>query len=67
MCIRDRANSVKFATFLDKKEARKTDVQLDYVGFVAPNDFIVGYGLDYAEGYRNLPYIASLKEEIYKI
>ena len=61
------ANSVKFATFLDKKEARKTDVQLDYVGFVAPNDFIVGYGLDYAEGYRNLPYIASLKEEIYKI
>ena len=61
------ANSVKFATFLDKKEARKTDVQLDYVGFVVPNDFIVGYGLDYAEGYRNLPYIASLKEEIYKI
>ena len=61
------ANSVKFATFLDKKEARKTDVQLDYVGFIAPNDFIVGYGLDYAESYRNLPYIASLKEEIYKI
>ena len=60
-------NSVKFATFLDKKEARKTDVQLDYVGYIAPNDFIVGYGLDYAEGYRNLPYIASLKEEIYKI
>ncbi len=61
------ANSVSFATFLDKKEARKTDVKLDYVGYVVPNDFIVGYGLDYAEGYRNLPYIASLKEEIYKI
>lgn len=61
------ANSVKFAAFLDKKEARKTDINVDYVGYVVPNDFIVGYGLDYAESYRNLPYIASLKEEIYNI
>lgn len=61
------ANSVKFASFLDKKEARKTDVEIEYVGYVVPNEFIVGYGLDYAEGYRNLPYIASLKEEIYSI
>ena len=60
------ASSVKIAAFLDKFEARKADVKVSYRGYEVPNDFIVGYGLDYAEGYRNLPYIASLKEEIYQ-
>ncbi|MDO5716946.1 MAG: hypoxanthine phosphoribosyltransferase [Tissierellia bacterium] len=60
------ANSVEIAAFLDKKEARTCDVKIRYVGYEVPNDFIVGYGLDYSESYRNLPYVASLKEEIYK-
>lgn len=60
------ANSVRFAAFLDKYEARTVDIKVDYCGYEVPNDFIVGYGLDYAESYRNLPYIASLKEEVYR-
>lgn len=59
------AASVKICTFLDKPEHRITDVEVDYVGFRAPDEFIIGYGIDYAEHYRNLPYIASLKREIY--
>lgn len=60
------ANSVKFAAFLDKKSARRVDMEVHYKGYEVPNDFIVGYGLDYSEEYRNLPYIATLKEEVYK-
>lgn len=60
------ANSVKIATLLDKPDRRKTDVPVDYLGFEIPDDFVVGYGLDYAEQYRNLPYVAALKEEVYK-
>ena len=60
------ANSVKFAAFLDKKESRKVEMEVHYKGYEVPNDFIVGYGLDYSEEYRNLPYIATLKEEVYK-
>lgn len=59
-------NSVEVVALLDKPEGRKTDVKAKYVGFKMPNEFLVGYGLDYAEKYRNLPYIGILKPEIYK-
>lgn len=61
-----KAKSVKIVTLLDKPAGRKADIQADYVGFVVPNEFVVGYGLDYAEKYRNLPYIGILKPEVYK-
>lgn len=57
--------SIKLCTLLDKPERRKVDVFIDYMGFQVPDEFIVGYGIDYAEKYRNLPYIASLKESVY--
>ncbi|MBS4201042.1 hypoxanthine phosphoribosyltransferase [Bacillus sp. FJAT-49732] len=53
---------IKICTLLDKPERRKIDLPVDYVGFVIPDEFIVGYGIDYAEKYRNLPYIATVKE-----
>lgn len=58
--------SVKICTLLDKPVRRKKDVQLDYVGAEVPDEFIVGYGIDYAEYYRNLPYVASLKRSVYE-
>ncbi len=61
-----RAKSVKIVTLLDKPERRKVEVPVDYVGFVIPDEFVIGYGIDYAERYRNLPYVASLKEEVYR-
>ena len=57
--------SIAICTLLDKPSRRKTSVKADYVGMECPDAFIVGYGLDYAERYRNLPYIGVLKEEIY--
>ncbi|MBR7091574.1 MAG: hypoxanthine phosphoribosyltransferase [Clostridia bacterium] len=57
--------SVRICTLLDKPERRKTDIKADYVGLTVPNAFIVGYGLDYDQKYRNLPFIAVLKPEIY--
>ncbi len=57
--------SVKICTLLDKPKAHKTDIKIDYVGFEVGNEFVVGYGLDYAQKYRNLPYIGILKKEIY--
>ena len=57
--------SVTIATFLDKPERRRADVSARYVGFTVPDAFVVGYGLDYAEKYRNLPFIGILKPEIY--
>lgn len=60
------ANSVKIVTLLDKPERRQADVPVNYLGFEIPDEFVVGYGLDYAEKYRNLPYVAALKEEVYK-
>ena len=57
--------SVTCASLVDKPEARIVDVEADYVGIVAPNAFLVGFGLDYDEKYRNLPYIGILKKEIY--
>ena len=58
--------SVKICTLLDKFECREIPLQPDYKGFDIGNEFVVGYGLDYAEKYRNLPEIGILKEEIYK-
>lgn len=52
--------SIKIATLLDKPERRKTNVSVDYCGFSIPDEFVVGYGLDYAEQYRNLPYLGVL-------
>lgn len=57
--------SVEICTILDKPERRKTNISIKYTGFQVPDEFVVGYGLDYAEKYRNLPYVAVLKEEIY--
>lgn len=60
------AKSVKIVTLLDKPERRRVEVPVDYVGFVIPDEFVIGYGIDYAEKYRNLPFVASLKEEVYR-
>ncbi len=57
--------SVEICTILDKPDRRKADIDIKYTGFQVPDEFVVGYGLDYAEKYRNLPYVAVLKEEIY--
>lgn len=54
--------SLKICTLLDKPSRRKCNLNIDYIGFQIPDKFIVGYGIDYAEKYRNLPYIAALKE-----
>ncbi|MDD2269753.1 MAG: hypoxanthine phosphoribosyltransferase [Eubacteriales bacterium] len=59
--------SIAVCTLLDKPSRRKSEVQLKYRGFVIPDEFVVGYGLDYAEDYRNLPYIGVLKPEVYEI
>ena len=57
--------SLKICTLLDKPDRRKAEVQADYVGFTIPNLFVVGYGLDFDENYRNLPYVGVLKPEVY--
>jgi len=58
--------SLKVAVFLDKPSRRKVEVKVDYVGYEIPDEFVVGYGLDFAEGYRNLPYIGVLRPELYQ-
>ncbi len=58
--------SIKICSLLDKPDRRKADIKADYIGFNIPDEFVVGYGLDYAEWYRSLPYIGILKEEVYK-
>ena len=60
-----RVNSLEIVTLLDKPNRRKADIEAKYVGKKIPDGFVVGYGLDYNENYRNLPYIGTLKEEIY--
>lgn len=59
------AAEIKVCTLLDKEDGRSVDVKADYVGFSVPNEFVVGYGLDYKELYRNLPYVGVLKPEVY--
>lgn len=64
--LRDRGcASVRIVTLLDKPERRKVDIHPDYVGFQIPDAFVVGYGLDYAEKYRNLPFVGILKPAVY--
>ena len=58
-------NSVKICTILDKPSRRKANIQPDYEGFQVADEFVVGYGLDYDEKYRNLPYVGVLKPEVY--
>lgn len=53
---------IKICTLLDKPDRRKVDLPVDYVGFVIPDEFIVGYGIDYAQKYRNLPHISTVEE-----
>ena len=60
-----RPNSLKLCVLLDKPERRVTPVKYDYVGLTVPDEFIVGYGLDYDEKYRNLSYVGVLKPEVY--
>ncbi len=60
------AHSVRFCTLLDKPERRQVDLNADYVGMRIPDEFVVGYGLDYSETYRNLPYIGVLKRSVYE-
>lgn len=63
--INRKAESVKICTLLNKTCRRQSEVPIDYVGYEVPDEFIIGYGIDYAEHYRNLPYIAALKREVY--
>lgn len=57
--------SIRLCTLLDKPERRKVEVKPDYVGFTIPDAFVVGYGLDYDESFRQLPYVGILKPEVY--
>lgn len=59
------ASSVRLCTLFNKPSRRKNDINIDYVGVEIPDEFIVGYGLDYAENYRNLPYVGILKPSVY--
>ena len=58
--------SIRLCTLLDKPDRRKVDVTVDYRGFTIPDEFVVGYGLDFDERYRNLPYIGVLKPCVYE-
>lgn len=60
------ARDVKIVALLDKPERRVADIHADYIGFTVPNEFVVGYGLDYNQCYRNLPYIGILKSKVYE-
>ena len=65
--LKDRgAQTVKLCTLLDKPSRRTIDVRIDYKGFTVENEFVIGYGLDFDEKYRNLPYVGVLKKEIYE-
>ena len=63
---RSPRSSYRVCALIDKAKARKADVDLDYVGFRIPDEFVVGYGLDFGEVYRNLPYVGVLKPSMYQ-
>jgi hypoxanthine phosphoribosyltransferase len=60
------AQDVKIVSLLDKPSRRVIDIKADYTGFVIPNEFVIGFGLDFNEKYRNLPYVGVLKDEFYR-
>ncbi len=66
MLLTRNPNSVSIVTLLDKPARRVADIKANYVGLDVPNEFVVGYGLDYNQCYRNLPYIGVLKKEVYE-
>lgn len=66
MLLNKGAKEVRIVSLLDKPERRIVDIAADYVGFDVPNEFVVGYGLDFNQKYRNLPYIGVLKDEVYE-
>ena len=66
LLLRRDVNSLKICTILNKPDRRTAPIEADYVGFNIPDEFVVGYGLDYDEKYRNLPYVGILKREIYE-
>ena len=63
--LQRNAASIKICTFLDKPANRRADIKADYVGKVVPDEFVVGYGLDYNEKYRNLPFVGILSPTVY--
>jgi hypoxanthine phosphoribosyltransferase len=63
---RRRPLSLRICTLLNKERVREKDIQIDYQGFIIPDRFVVGYGLDYAQRYRNLSYVGILKPEVYQ-
>ncbi len=65
MLLQRNAASIKVCAFLDKPANRQADISADYVGKVIPDEFVVGYGLDYEEKYRNLPFVGVLSPEVY--
>ena len=66
LLMKHNPSSLKICTLLDKPSRRKVPVEAAYVGFECPDEFVIGYGLDYAEKYRNLPFVAVLKRELYE-
>lgn len=66
LLVQRNASSIHIATLLDKPARRVADIKPDYTCFEVPDEFVVGYGLDYAEKYRNLPYVGVLKPEVYE-
>lgn len=59
-------HSIRICTLLDKPDRRTADIKADYIGFAIPDEFVVGYGLDYDEKYRNLPYVGVLRQSVYE-
>lgn len=66
LLLQREAKSIKICTLLNKPDRRVEGIDVDYVGFKVPNEFVVGYGMDYAGKYRNLPYVGVLKPAIYE-
>lgn len=66
LLVNKGASEVKVITLLDKPSRRVIEVEADYVGFKIPNEFVIGFGLDFNEKYRNLPYVGVLKDELYE-